>query len=56
MFRFGAFVLLGSCQGLVVNNSGAIADLQDIAELAVQLADGCAAEAIAQRATGGSST
>ena len=48
MFRFGAFVLLGSCQGLVVNKPGAIADLQDIAQLAVQLADGYAAEAIAQ--------
>ena len=48
MFRFGAFVLLGSCRGLVVSKPGAIADLQDIARVAVQLADGYAAEANAQ--------
>ena len=48
MFRFGVFVLLGSCRGLVVSKPGAIADLQDIARVAVQLADGYAAEANAQ--------
>lgn len=48
MFRFAACILVGSCRGLVVSKPGAIADLQDIAQLAVQLADGYAAEAHAQ--------
>lgn len=53
MFRFGAFVLLGSCRGLAVSKPAAIADLQDIARLAVQLADGYAAEANAQQSPEG---
>lgn len=54
MFRFGAsFVLLASCRGLVVSKPAAIADLQDIAGLAVQLADGYAAEASAQQSPEG---
>ena len=53
MFRFGAFVLLGSCRGVAVSKPAAIADLQDIARLAVQLADGYATEANAQQSPEG---
>ena len=53
MFRFIAFALLGSCKGLVVSKPASIADLQDVASLAVQLADGYAAEAKAQQSPEG---
>ena len=49
MFRLGVFALFGSCRGLVVSKPAGIADLQDIAQLAVNLADGYAAEANAQQ-------
>ena len=53
MFRFGAFALLGCCRGFALSKPASIADLQDVASLAVQLADGYAAEAKAQQSPEG---
>ena len=53
MFRFVAFAVLGSCRGLVLSKPASIADLQDVANLAVQLGDSYAAEAKAQQSPEG---